>query len=197
MANITPESIASNAIYAAELGLSLTRPNSDAVCVLNSDFEQVFPKARPMKIGVRQSIKAMEHPLENGEITTDYRVLNPIEIDLPVKTQGLYYRGVYHEIEQLYKNSTLLTVQTRTKNYRNMVITEMPHEQLPAEYDVISMNLRFKQFRIVQKEGDYEPASAADADLTILGYQLPSVYTILGTALGLATTAQAIAAQVR
>ncbi len=197
MADFSPDVIASNALYATSLGGALARPNSDAVAVLDSGFRQVFPKARPMKISVRQTLKAMEHPLENGEITTDYRVLNPVEIEIPIKTQGLYYRGVYHEIEQLYKKSELLTIQTRTRNYRNMVITEMPHEQLPAEYDVISMNLRFKQIRIVQKEGDYEPVSSSDENLEILGYKLPEAYTLAGTSLGFATSAQAIAAQVR
>lgn len=197
MADFSPDVIASNALYATSLGGSLARPNSDAVAVLDSGFRQVFPKARPMKISVRQTLKAMEHPLENGEITTDYRVLNPVEIEIPIKTQGLYYRGVYHEIEQLYKKSELLTIQTRTRNYRNMVIIEMPHEQVPAEYDVISMNLRFKQIRIVQKEGDYAPASSSDKNLEILGYKLPELYTLAGASLGFATSAQAIAAQVR
>jgi len=197
MVDFSPDVMASNALYAASLGGALARPNSDAVAVLDSGFRQVFPKARPMNISVRQTLKAMEHPLENGEITTDYRVLNPIEIEIPIKTQGLYYRGVYHEIEQLYKRAELLTIQTRTRNYRNMVLTEMPHEQVPAEYDVISMNLRFKQIRIVQKEGDYAPASSSDKDLEILGYKLPEAYTLAGASLGFATSAQAIAAQVR
>lgn len=197
MVSLTQTALATDALYLAEVGQSLVAPNFDSIAVLDSSFKQVFQKARPMKIDVRETIRPMEHPIESGEIITDYKIINPIEIIMPVVTQGLFYRGVYTEINNLYKNSELLTVQTRTRNYKNMIISEMPYEQRPEQYDVITINLKFKQIQYVTIASDFEPENPTDSNIQILGFQLPSLYTIAGTTLGLVGSIQTIRAQVR
>ena len=198
MPNFTPSSIISDAILAAELAQQYFADTAaDAIKVIDSGNFQAFPNARPMRVDVTPRAKLMDHPLESGQITTDYKIILPLEIRMPVMIQQAYYRDTYQEIWNIWQTSELLTVQTRAGQYSNMIIAEPPHEEKPDQYDVITMNLHFRQVPIVGTPSNYFPANPVQADTTILGYQIPSIYTILGTMLGAATSAQSIAAVVR
>lgn len=197
MVTITPIAALADAVFAAELGASLLSVNSDAVAVFDSNFNQVFQNARPMEAEVIPRARLMDHPRETGELNTDYKIILPTEIILPVMIAAPFYRNTYQEILNLWNTSELLMVQCKAANYPNMVISEPPHRETPDKFDVITMHLRLREIQIVEPDNGFSPVNPVDQVTQILGEQFPSIYTILGSALGVATTVQAITFELR
>lgn len=117
----------------------------DTVAIYNQNYEQLFRFARSIKAVVKEQAKVMEHPVENGTIITDHRIILPVEIELSLILKPEYYPDTYKAIRQYYLDSTLLIVQTKTGSYENQIIQSMPHEEDPSLYDTISIALTTKQ----------------------------------------------------
>lgn len=132
---------------------------SDVVAVYDQNFNQVFATARPIKATYDRKSKTMEHPVEDGSTITDDRVLLPTDIQLSLILRSEDFRSAYDEIEQLYLNGTLLTVQGRTKTFRNMLIEKMPHDEDPALFDVIALALSLHEVQFVTATFGKLPAS--------------------------------------
>lgn len=197
MVTITPAAAFSDAVTAAELGVSLLALSQDSVSVYDSNFNQVFPNARPLRAEPIPRAKLMDHPVEDGQTNTDYKIILPLEVMMTMFIPAPYYRNTYQEIWNLWQSSELLTVQTKVGSYSNMVISEMPHEETTERYDAITMRLRFRQIQIIGDTSNFVPANVTDSNTQILGEQFPSVYTLLGATAGAATTALAIATEFR
>lgn len=173
------------------MALNLIYPNasSDSVGVFDNNFGQVFINARPMRAVVREILRPLEHPIETGQIITDYSILQPIEIELPVIVMAEFYRDTYQEIRNLFQNRELLTVQTRTGNYTNMIIAEMPHEEKPELYDALPITIKFKQVLIVVASSNFSPADPTQVNTQALGEQ--SSYAVTPVQTTTASTAPA------
>ena len=143
----------------------------DRVQILDSNFTQVFPYARPLKANVRENSRLLDHPIETGQVITDYSIVLPIEIEIPIIMEALYYADTYQQIRSLYLSKELLTVQTLTENYSNMVIAEMPHAEKPEMFDAISMLLKFREIQINPTASTYSPADPTQNDTVPLGQQ--------------------------
>lgn len=167
--------------------MALFPNNPDKVCVLDAAFNQVFPDARPLQARVIERSQMFDHPIETGQIITDYSIVLPIEIDLPVIVQAGFYRNTYQQIRNLYLNKTLLTVQTNTTNYPNMVIAEMPHEERPELFDALPLTIKFRQVQIVPDPSTYDPADPTQLDTQVLGQQNGYVITGVATNTGTQT----------
>lgn len=136
----------------------------DVVAVLNAEtFEQVFAGARPLAAQIYEIAEPMEHPVEDGTTIVDHVITKPVEIDLPLVAAGADYADVFAQIRQLFRDRTLLTVQTRAASYENMLIIEIPREETGEVFDGFNMALRLKEVRIVRAEygGKTIPATAA------------------------------------
>lgn len=125
---------------------------SDVVAVLNADLLQVFETARPIKATVKEEAKAMDHPLETGATITDHRVILPVEIELALVLASEEYREVYQQIRALFLSSELLTVQTRTGSYPNMLIVGIPHDESPDMMDAAAVAVKLKEAQFVQPQ---------------------------------------------
>jgi Dit-like tail protein len=150
--------------------LLLSTAAFDYVAVL-SDFTPVIQDARPIKATVRQPSRILDHPIETGQIISDYSIILPIEIDLVVIVQAASYRSTYEEVVALYQAKNLLTVQTKTSSYDNMVIADIPHEETTDQYDAFSMVIKFRQVLVVQDAPPFMPADATQANTQSLGQQ--------------------------
>ena len=121
----------------------------DIVGVYTQDFQQVFRFANLMKAIVKEESKLMEHPLENGALVTDHRIILQTEIELPIVLSALTYKDMYNEIKQYFNEGTALVVQTKASVYGNQVIQSLPHEEDPARFDVLTVTLKLKQIQVV------------------------------------------------
>lgn len=118
---------------------------ADIVGIFDSNFNQVFVSARPIKARIKEVAKVMQHPIETGEKTTDHIVFEPIEIDMPLAIAYPDELDIYNLIRTSYKNATLFTIQTRTTTYNSMLISEMPHDEDADKFDLVTLMLKFKE----------------------------------------------------
>ena len=174
---------------------------------------QLFPNARPMRATIRETSKLMEHPVETGVILTDHHIINPVEIDIPMivsntssgvigaltgLTTSQAYAATYSEIRQNFINATLLAVKTNVGVYNNMVIADMPHEENPDMFDVITINLHLKQVIFVLPGGNlannFQPLAANDSNTIASGLQQAGVLgtQLLASASGISTYASVL-----
>lgn len=147
--------------------LLLPNASADVVAVFDDGFNQVFADGRPIKANVNEYSKVMEHPVETGIVITDHIVEQPTEIELSVflisKGNIQDYRSVYQQIKQLKKSGTLLTVQTRTDSYPNMIITDMPHDESPDMFDAIMVAIKLRSVILVTPQyGKLPPSSVSN-----------------------------------
>jgi hypothetical protein len=142
--------------------------SSDVVGVFDQNtFEQVFSAARPIKVSVKETARAMEHPVETGATITDHLVIDPNEIELSVflisRGNLSDYRSVYQQLVQFRKNATLLSVQTRTDTYANMLILDISHDEDAAIFDAVAVGVKLKEVLFVTPQyGNLPAANVAD-----------------------------------
>lgn len=137
---------------AVNLARTLLTPSKavDVVAITGAGFAPMFSAARPLAASVYEYADVMEHPLETGSLIADHIVFKPVEIELPLLCVGeAAYRSTYAAIRTTYSAGTLLTIRTRTGSYPNMVITDLPHDETPSEFNAISIRLRLREARFV------------------------------------------------
>lgn len=133
---------------------------SDTVGVFDSDFNQVFPEGRPIKASVKESAKGMEHPIEDGSVITDHRIIEQTEIELTLMLVGEEYPDTYGRIKSLFLKTDLLIVQTKTGSYPNMMIVEMPHDETVDVFDGVPMALKLREVQLVTAQFQALPPAA-------------------------------------
>lgn len=147
---------------------------TDDVCVLDASLSQVFENARAIKATVRETSKAMEHPLEDGTTATDHRILEPAEVELSLVIAGEDYRATFQQVREYFRRGELLTVQTRVASYPSMMITGMPHEESPDAVDSVTLALTLKEVTLIAAQfSDLKVARPADSKTVQRGEQQP------------------------
>lgn len=142
-------------------GFNVPTFSKDVVGVYSSDgTSQLFEKARPLKASVTTAATVMTHPVEDGSTVTDYKVVNPTEIELSMVLSSDDYPDVYKSIKEAFVKSTLLTVQTRSGSYSNMMIAAMPHDEDAAMYDSLSLALKLKEVKFATVKTAKVPVSS-------------------------------------
>lgn len=145
---------------------------TDVVCILDASLAQLFETARPIKATVKEESKPMEHPLESGATITDHRVIQPVEIELSMVLASADYKDTYRKIRDLFTRGDLLTVQTRTDSYPNMLLAAMPHEETPDAFDAVNLALSLKEALFVQAQfSDLKVRNAKDSRTVNRGEQ--------------------------
>lgn len=145
---------------------STIRPGrlADVVGVMATPgFTPAFPSAQPLAALVYESAEVMRHPLEMGTTIVDHIVVQPVEINLPLRCIGeVEYRATYAAIKSNFLRGERLTVQTRTGGYPNMLIASMPHEETPGIYDGVSINLNLVEAKFVVPESELSTSQVAN-----------------------------------
>lgn len=133
---------------------------TDVVGVYDQDFNQLFDLARPIKANINRPAALMDQPTEQGSVTSDFRIILPIEIELALMVSSDEENDTYAEIEAAFLNTQLLVVQTRMGVFANMAIEGMPHDETPEMADVICLALRLREVLIVDVQFQALPADA-------------------------------------
>lgn len=149
----------------------------DQVSIFNQNFEQVFPRARPIKAIIKEEAKVMEHPLETGATIVDHRIILPVECEITMMLQAADYQDTYRQIKQLYLNAELLIVQTKSSVYYNQLIASMPHEENPEQYDALTLELGLKEAQFATTQFNYSPSNPKQSTTVNRGTQQPQAPT--------------------
>jgi hypothetical protein len=159
------------------LGPQTASSATDVVCILDKDLRQVLETARPIKAGVKPSAKLMEHPLETGATIVDFRIVNPLTIELSLLLATEEYQAVYKQIQDLFTRAVLLTVQTRAGSFSNMLISSMPHEEDAGMMDAIPVAVSLQEVQLVDtlytNVAPVKPRNPTDSKTVKRGEQQP------------------------
>lgn len=144
-----------------------------------SSYSQVFEKARPIKAKVIELSSVMSHPVEDGSTVTDFKVILPIEIELSMILNSDDYKSVYQTIKDHFLKSTILTVQTKSGTYQNMIISAMPHDEDTEVFDSLTLaiklvEVKFATFTTGKVPTVSEPKNKADNKTQNNGKQQPT-----------------------
>jgi hypothetical protein len=177
---------------------------------------QLFTNARPMKATIRETSRVMEHPVETGVVLSDHHIINPVEIDIPLvvtnagggtitsllslagitNSTATNYATTYSQIRQAFINATPLAVKTNVGVFSNMIIADMPHEEDPDMYDVITIALHLKQVIYITPgsitvASNFQPLAAANSNTLASGLQSAATIgtQVLAGAAGISTYA--------
>lgn len=142
---------------------------ADTVAVYDSNYVQVFSKARPLKAEINEDSKVFEHPLEDGTEIVDHRIVLPVEIELSLILTSFDYQDVYQEIKQIFLDADLLIISTRAGTYENQIIQSMPHVETSDVYNGLLMTLKTKQADFVTSETSIAPILSSDSSTTDKG----------------------------
>jgi hypothetical protein len=136
----------------------------DLVAILNSEsLQPLFAGAAPMRVTVRETSKLTSWPVEDGTQRTDHRVLDPVEIELPLLLATEDARNLFNQLRQAFVAGDELVIQTKVRSYESMMIVEMPHDQMPEQGDSIPVAVRFKEVRVIKPEfGTLPPQQVAN-----------------------------------
>lgn len=143
----------------------------DTVAVYAQDFEQVFRGARAIKAVVKENSKLMEHPVENGTVITDHRIIEPVEIELSMILTPASYQDTYAQVRQYYLDAAMLVVQTRSGVYANMMIQSMPHEEDTNLFNTITLAITLKEVQFVMAQYASAPRNPKNTSTSPRGAQ--------------------------
>lgn len=136
----------------------------DVVAILDADtFQPLFSGSNLMRVTVKETSRLISFPVEDGTQRTDHRVLDPIEIELPILLTN-DMRNLFEQLRQAYIEGRDLIVQTKVRSYPSVMIYEFPHDELPEQGDSIPVAIRMREIKVIKPEfGTLPPAQVASA----------------------------------
>lgn len=149
----------------------------NVTAILNESGEQLFATAQLLKASVAPSNTFAQHPVEDGTVVADNKIINQVRISIPMVLDSNDYKDVYKAIQDTSKNSVNLSVQTRVATYSNMYIESYPSEESAAMFDTVSLTVNFiEQITgtvVTKKLAETDVSNNSDVDTENRGEQLP------------------------
>lgn len=135
------------------------RSTQDAVAILDAQsFQPLFVGSNPMRVSVRETSRLTTWAVEDGSSRTDHRVLDPVEINIPMLLSE-DTRSLYEQLRTAYLEGRDLIVQTKVASYSSMMIYEIPREETPDQGDAIAIEVKLREIRVVTPEFGTLPPS--------------------------------------
>lgn len=151
----------------------------DLVQILDDDFIKLFPEAQITEVRrVEENAEIFDHTIEDGSVVSDYKIINPVGIDLLVILNSSDYQSVYFSIRQYWIESTIVRVQTKTATYENQIIKNISHTEVPEMYNAIGMVIVLRQAQVVKAEYGVNPALPAHTNTVNRGQQQPKAANV-------------------
>lgn len=143
----------------------------DVIGIYDKNFQQLFLNTKFMKCQVLDTSSLFSHPLEDGSQMIDHKIKNPLEIQLTIILAGDEYKNIYKSLKKVDDNAELLTIQTKTDVYKNMLIQALPYEEDAEVYNGIKLTLSLKQaqFETAKTRTTINPKYSKDSTKTRVG----------------------------
>lgn len=149
----------------------------DVTAILNESGEQLFPTAKLLKASISPSNTFAQHPVEDGTVISDNKIINQVRISIPMILDANDYQDVYKAIQDTSNNAVMLSIQTRVATFNKMYIESYPSEESAAIFDTVSMTVNFiEQITgtvVTKKLSDTDVSNDSDVDTEDRGEQLP------------------------
>ena len=148
--------------------MAVTQPgvnnsNQDLVAILDGQtFRPLFDRASVTSVTVRETSKLTTFAVEDGTQRTDHRVIDPVEIDLPLLLTE-ETRDLYQQLRAAYLEGRDLIIQTKVGSYPSMMVYEIPHDETPDTGDAIAIAVKLREIMAYTPEfGALPPRKVAN-----------------------------------
>lgn len=121
-----------------------------------------------MSAEIVENSKLTEHPLENGEVLADSKVIQPTEINIQITLQSIDYKDIIAKIREYKDNRIMLRVETKFATYKNMQIVSIPCNLNANNISRITFNLRLREV-LMMVGPEMETANVSDMDTVSTG----------------------------
>ncbi|UNY40194.1 structural protein [Pseudomonas phage vB_PcuM_ KLEP17-4] len=123
----------------------VNQSNQDLVAILDAQtFRPLFANSKITRVTVRETSKLTTFAVEDGTQRTDHRVIDPVEIDLPILLTE-FTRDLYQQLRAAYLEGRELIIQTKVSSYPSMMIYECPHDETPDTGDAIAIAVKLRE----------------------------------------------------
>lgn len=119
-----------------------------------TSFNEVLSKLSIMGVYTNPTITVMKQPIETGQLISDHKIINPIQIQVEGVIEQINLGSIFSEARNLFETSTLLTVQTKYGTYTNMIISAMPTTCDTRMYDAVGIVLQMEEVLFVSDNLD-------------------------------------------
>lgn len=150
--------------------------NSVAVYTDNN-FGRELAGFEIMSIKVRKSARVTNAPLESGESSADYKVLEPIRITVDgyVDCAGnTDFAGAItiNRLNEMFltREHEFFSVITKDAKYNNLVLQDCPHDEDAESPYMAHFRLEFVEAMLVQGRSSKKTADGANSDVKNRGY---------------------------
>lgn len=137
---------------------------SDSVVIYDTEFNPLFPQVKISKLSVRPRAQLMQHPVETGIMITDYRVVQPTEIEMGLFVEFPGYKDAYRALRQAFILGTELVIQTKSSVYPRQIIAALPHQETADAYNALVIGLSLKEVIQVPSGEIISPEDPQDAN---------------------------------
>jgi hypothetical protein len=145
------------------------RPRQNQVRILNSEFEPILQTVGILEFSDNLHDRVMYHPIEDGSLIADHRVIEPLEIKLTCKLTNLDFQSVYFKISDLFYNKTKLIVQSKVNSYLDMYVNGLPTRQNADNYSGIDIEISFQQALFTKPQYGINPKDKSNANTVQAG----------------------------
>lgn len=122
------------------------------VIILDNDtLQELWAGSDIMSVSVSETSKATRYAVEDGTSRNDHVIQNPAEISIGMMLAGEVAQ-LFQILKQTYLERKLVTVQTKTDVYADMLVEEIPHEQDAGMTDGVTVDVRLVEWREVAPE---------------------------------------------
>lgn len=130
----------------------------------NETLQPLWTGSDIMDVQVQEASTVTKYKVEDGTNRNDHIVHNPTEIMMRFTLAGEVSQ-LFNAIKQTYTSRDLVTVQTRTDVYADMIVTEIPQDQTGAATDAVTLDIRLSEWReVVPEYGELTQARVANPD---------------------------------
>lgn len=130
----------------------------------NETLQPLWTGSDIMDVQVQETSTVTKYKVEDGTNRNDHIVYNPTEIMMRFTLAGEVSQ-LFNAIKQTYVNRDLVTVQTRTDVYADMIVTEIPQDQTGAATDAVTLDIRLSEWReVVPEYGELTQSNVANPD---------------------------------
>ena len=127
----------------------------------NEKLQPIWTGSDIMDVQVQETSTVTKYKVEDGTNRNDHIVHNPTEIVMRFTLAGKVSQ-LFNAIKQTYTERALVTVQTRTDVYADMIVTEIPQDQTGAAMDAVTLDIRLSEWlEVVPEYGELTQAKVA------------------------------------
>ena len=136
-----------------------------------------------MSAEVVEDCKLSEHPLEDGKISVDNKVILPTEINVQVTLSAQDYQDKLALLKKYKNENQMIYVETKFGSYPNMQIVNMPCSMNINNINRLTFTIKLREV-LVSGEDKAIPDNVGDSDTVDTGTQTGITKTLNSVVFG-------------